>query len=180
MSPPVLTRVLLSVLAGALCGVAVTCGLLAVRSPDPATVTRVAVAGRAEPTTTVGPVRAREVLRRWDAARAQAWTTGDTRALAALYTPGSVARVRDVAMLRAWADRGARVTDLTTQVLGLRVVVDRPRYLVVVVTDRVAQVRAGELVLPRDRPSTRRIVLERGAGGRWCVASVSPWPPGPS
>ncbi|WP_148615114.1 hypothetical protein [Nocardioides rubriscoriae] len=182
MSSRVVSRVLLSVLAGALCGVVVTCGVLVVRSPDaapPAPSARPAD-GRATPVATPPAARARQVLRHWDAERARAWTSGDVRALAGLYTPGSVAGRRDAAMLRAWAGRGLRVTGLTTQVLRLQVLLDRPRRLVLVVTDRVAHVSAGDLVLPHDRPSTRRIVLARSPVGRWRVASVSPEPRGRS
>lgn len=185
MSSRVLTRVLLSVLAGALCGVAVTCGVLVVGQGDPVRLARPAAEASPAPASSdVRDVRAgragraREVLRRWDAARARAWTTGDTEALAGLYTPGSVAGLRDVAMLRAWTERGARLTGLTTQVLRLQVLVERPRRLVLVVTDRVAQVQAGPAALPQDRPSTRRLVLTRPprgtTDGSWCVESVSP------
>ena len=76
-------------------------------------------------------------------------------------------------MLRTWTGRGARVTELTTQVLRLQVLVDQPSRLVVVVTDRVAVVQAASIHLPQDRPSTRRLVLVR-PGDRWLVASVSP------
>lgn len=183
MSSRVLTRVLLSVIAGALCGVVAACAvvLLDGRGGTPGGPEEVvdpvppATTGRSDPG---AARRAREVLRAWDAARAEAWTATDPRGLAALYAPGSVAGRRDVAMLRAWRERGARVTRLTTQVLRLQVLAERPRRLVLVVTDRVALVRVGEVRLPEDRASTRRVVLVGGAG-RWRVASVSdrpvPW-----
>ncbi|MCW2815010.1 MAG: hypothetical protein JWN84_2465 [Nocardioides sp.] len=171
MPSPVLTRVLLSVLAGALCGLVGTCAVLVARGPD-----RVAVA-RVDAAPVVVGSPAREVLRRWDAARAQAWTSADTAGLAALYTPGSVAGRRDVAMLRAWSERGARVTALSTQLLRLQVLLEQPTRLELVVTDRVALVRAAGTTLPHDRPSTRRIVLARGPtsgpGSGWRVESVS-------
>jgi hypothetical protein len=179
MSSQVIPRVLLSVLAGALCGVVVTSGVLVAQGPD-----RVAVLRPPRPTTDPAPVargQARAVLRAWDAARAAAWTSGDRRALAGLYTPGSVAGRRDVAMLRAWTDRGARVSEMTTQVLRLQVLDQGASRLVLVVTDRVARVRSAGLVLPSDRPSTRRIVLVGsgdGADPPWRVASVSPARPG--
>lgn len=167
MSSRVLPRVLLSVLAGALCGLVVTSAVVAARGPD-----RVALA-RVEAAAPIVGSPAREVLRRWDAARAEAWTSGDTAGLAALYTPGSVAGRRDVAMLRAWAERGARVTALDTQVLRLRVVLARPTRLELLVTDRVALVRAAGTTLPHDRPTTRRIVLARSPVAGWRVESVS-------
>ncbi|MFB9313896.1 nuclear transport factor 2 family protein [Nocardioides plantarum] len=187
MSTRTLTRVLLSVLAGGLCGVVVTCGVLVLGVADdgdggvgdPTTVPRLAPEQSATPSAHPRH-RAREVLRRWDADRERAWRRADPAALARLYTPGSVAGARDIAMLRAWTHRGARVTELTTQVLRLQVLSDRGRRLVLVVTDRVAQVGVAGVAsvggLPRDRPSTRRIVLVRTAG-RWRVASVSPQPP---
>lgn len=180
MSSRVLVRVLLSVLAGTLCGVAVTCGVLVVagrEAPDRITLPRPDAVSRHGP---VDPGRAREVLRAWDADRARAWVEGDSTALARLYTAGSVAGRRDVEMLQAWTDRDARLTGLTTQVLRLQVLVERERRLVLVVTDRVADVDAFGLSLPRDRASTRRITLARAAEGAWRVAAVSRQRPGRS
>lgn len=114
---------------------------------------------------------ARAVLRRWDAARASAWRAGDTDALAALYTPGSVAGRRDVAMLRRWNGRGVRVTGMTVQVLALRVLRRDEQRLVLRVTDRLVGARAGRVTLPRDQPTTRRVELRRSQG-TWRVASV--------
>lgn len=192
MSPRTLTRVLLGVLAGALCGLVATSAVLVLRdrsgSDGGGRPAAPAVSAVPEASPAVGrsgrpvPVRAREVLRRWDAARAEAWTAADPRALARLYAPGSVAGARDVAMLRAWTARGARVTELTTQLLRIEVVAERGHRLEVLVTDRVARARvsgAGSATLPVDRASTRRIVLVR-QGARWLVASVSPEPPGRS
>ena len=190
VSTRTLTRVLLSVLAGGLCGVVVTCGVLVLGGGDRTTAARPAPPRPAASAQGAGEAarlgesaeqrsrhRAREVLRRWDAARARAWTSSDPAVLARLYTRRSVAGRRDVAMLRTWTGRGARVTELTTQVLRLQVLVDRARRLELVVTDRVARVEVsgagGTRTLPRDRASTRRIVLVRTAG-RWQVASVSP------
>lgn len=177
----VVTVVLLTVLVGALCGVGVACvvvllepssdpsGPAAVRSPAPDRPGGEAPAADAP----------REVLRDWDAARERAWTSGDTVALRRLYTPGSVAGRRDVAMLEAWSARGLRLTALSTQVLRLQVVVERERRLVLVLTDRVARAEADGVPLPADRSSTRRLVLLRAAGADapWRVASVSPAPP---
>lgn len=177
MSSRVLVRVLLSVLAGALCGVVVTCAVVLTAPRERAELDQ----ARAVPPGAGRSGAAREVLRDWDSARTAAWAAGDDDGLARLYTPGSVAGGRDVAMLRAWTARGVRVTELDTQVLRLQVLVERERRLVLVVTDRVALVRAAGVALPDDRPSTRRIVLVRAPAGRagpgWRVASVSPEPP---
>lgn len=115
----------------------------------------------------------REVLRAWDAARADAWLRGDVDALAALYAPRSRAGAHDVAMLRRWNARGRRVTRLTTQVLRLRVVHEGPRRLVLVVTDRAARAESGRTLLPVDLPTTRRIELVRGGAAGWLVGGVS-------
>ncbi|WP_418063279.1 hypothetical protein [Pimelobacter simplex] len=128
-------------------------------------------------------VRALAVLHRWDRARARAWARGDPAALARLYAPRSRAGQRDVAMLRAWLRRGLRVERLRMQVLDAALVVRDRRRLVLVVTDRVAgglavgradpSPRAGRRALPRDLPSTRRLVFLRVAG-RWLLSSVQP------
>jgi hypothetical protein len=168
-------RLLVVVVAGVVCGL-VLAGLLrwADDAPGPA-------AQAPPPSAPVAPTRpapegqAREVLRTWDAARAAAWRRGDTGALAALYTPGSAAGERDVAMLRAWNQRGRRVTAMTTQVLDVRVLEREPGRLVLRVTDRLVRVETGDVVLPTDRPSTHHLALRRDPGdprGGWRVAWV--------
>ncbi|CAN5307164.1 hypothetical protein BH09ACT12_BH09ACT12_36930 [soil metagenome] len=122
--------------------------------------------------------RAREVLREWDSRREAAWAAADERALRALYVPHALAGRRDVALLRRWTARGARITRLEPQVLELRVVRDAGRQLVVRVTDRLgvleARVHGDPIALPHDEPTTRRIELRRGpqVTSRWRVASV--------
>lgn len=121
--------------------------------------------------------RARRVLHRWDARRAQAWAHGDLRDLRALYSSGSAAGRHDVAMLRAWADRGLRVRGLRVQLLAVRVLDRAPDRLLLRVTDRVVDGRAGApgrgwVPLPGDRPTTRRVRLQR-TDGRWRVAAVT-------
>lgn len=121
---------------------------------------------------------AREVLREWDRRREAAWVEADEDALAALYLPDAVAGRRDVENLRRWSARGARVTRLEQQVLGLTVLRDSGRALAVRVTDRLgvleSEVAGVAIALPRDGPSTRRIVLRRGSRvtSPWKVASV--------
>lgn len=124
----------------------------------------------------------RRVLAEWDAARARAWADGDPDALAALYTPRSPAGATDVRALRRWLDRGLVVAGLQTQVLSFVVRLERPRRLVVDVTDRSVGGRAvdardegdeeGE-ALPQDAPDDRRITFVR-RDGRWLVAEVVP------
>lgn len=139
-------------------------------APDPRRTTRPAA----------GPA---QVLAAWDRARAAAWAEADVAGLRELYVASSSAGQTDVAMLREWSARGLRVTGLETQVLSLRVRVETPDRLVLVVTDRVV---GGEAVgqgaagrapvrLPRDQPSTRRVELEK-VGGEWLMAEVRDQP----
>jgi hypothetical protein len=128
----------------------------------------------AEPPAAPPPV---ELLRSWDARRADAWARGDPRLLRTLYTPGSMAGRRDRTMLRAWAARGLVVRQLRTQLLSVRVLGHRGAAWTLVVTDRVAGgVAVGAGVrrrLPQDRPTTRTVRFRRWAGG-WRVAWVRP------
>lgn len=119
------------------------------------------------------------VLAAWDAERAEAWATGDTEALADLYVPGSRAGRADVRLLGAYLERGVTVRGLQTQVLALDVQAAGEHHLDLVVTDRLV---GGEAVgegepraLPRDRPSTRRITMQR-VDGRWLVDVVRDHP----
>jgi hypothetical protein len=78
-------------------------------------------------------------------------------------------------MLDAWLERGLRVRGMGVEVLALEVLRDGPGRLVLRVTDRLAgAVAVGSgvrRVLPRDRPTTRALVLRRGDDG-WRMASV--------
>lgn len=114
-----------------------------------------------------------EVLHAWDERRASAWAAGDATALRALYTPGSSAGRRDVAMLRAWSARGLRVDGLAMQLLSVDLRRRTPDRLVLDVTDRLAGGVAAPigLALPRDRP-TRHLVTMRVVAGEWRVSAV--------
>lgn len=139
-------------------------------SAVPPTVGRSLVAPRDE-------VRAAEVLRSWDRRRAAAWAGGRPADLAPLYTAGSPTGSRDRDMLTSWQRRGMAVEGLGTQVLQLRVLAHRAGRFEVLVVDRVvAGTAVGDGVrrpLPRDSPTTRRVVLVHGATG-WQVESVTP------
>lgn len=123
-------------------------------------------------TLAVSPVA---VLHGWDEQRADAWATGDAPVLRALYTPGSAAGRRDVAMLRAWTARGLRVDGLRTQLLDVDVRRRTPERLVLDVTDRLTGGTAepAGLALPRDRAS-RHVVTMRVVAGEWRVSAVRP------
>lgn len=120
-------------------------------------------------------VRASQVLAAWDHARATAWAHGSPVALAGLYTASSATATRDVAALRRWRLRGLRVVGLRQQVTTLRVLVDRPRRLEVVATERtvdaIAVGRHRRTALPVSAWATHRIGL-RHVDGRWLVAEV--------
>ncbi|WP_139983987.1 hypothetical protein [Nocardioides litoris] len=182
MSNRWLPHAVIAVLLVALCAIVAACVLVVTGDPPaPVAVGREERPAAAPPAVSASPAPTpppadgpREVLRGWDAARADAWAAADPRALAELYTPGSVAGRRDVAMLRAWSRRGVRVDGLETQVLDLRVVERGPRRLALVVTDRVAAVVVGPTRLTGDQPSTRRVVLVRASAAGWRVAAVSP------
>ena len=108
------------------------------------------------------------MLASWDAERSEAWADGDVVALRALYTPGSSAGERDVAMLRRWVDRDLVVTGLQMQVLSLHEVSRSTDRWVLSVVDRVVGAEAGGRPLPSDVPSARTLVLRR-VDGRWLV-----------
>lgn len=116
-----------------------------------------------------------DVLHDWDQRRAAAWAVADPAALRRLYAPGSRAGTADLAMLRAWRERGLRVVGMQMQLLSVSVRSDTDRRLVLVVSDRLASaVAVGDGVrrpLPRDAASTRRLVLVRAAG-EWRMAQV--------
>jgi hypothetical protein len=120
-------------------------------------------------------VEAAAVLAAWDADRARAWALGDVRRLRALYTPGSVAGERDIAMLRRWLDRGLVVDGMRTQVLSLHELRRTADRWVLAVTDRIVDgVARGAATepLPTDAATARTITL-RLVGDRWLVGSVA-------
>lgn len=123
--------------------------------------------------------RALAVLRRWDRQRAAAWRRADVPALARLYLPGSRAGRADVADLRRWRRRGLRVTGLRQQLASVRVVRQRRRRLVVLVTERtvggIVVGLARRRLLPRSSWAVHRIVLVRSAAG-WRVVEARAQP----
>ncbi|MFD1248985.1 hypothetical protein ACFQ3F_14385 [Nocardioides ginsengisoli] len=111
------------------------------------------------------------VLRAWDRARSAAWAAGDVAALGRLYVRRSRAGERDRAMLRAWLRRGLRVRGMVMQVLAVELRARTERRMVLVVTDRLAAGSVpGAEALPRDGPTTRRLVFRWA--GRWRLASA--------
>jgi hypothetical protein len=121
------------------------------------------------------PARPAAVLHDWDDRRAAAWSAGDVAGLRDLYVPGSAAGHADVAMLRAWRERGLRVEGMRMQLLDLDVRRASAARLDLVVTDRLTgAVAVGPGVrrpLPRDGLTSRRVVLVEREGA-WRVADV--------
>ena len=123
-------------------------------------------------------VEAVRVLRSWDSRRARAYARGDPAALADLYVPGSRTGAADSAVLRAYRERGLRVTGMRTRLVEARVVQASGSRICLVVTDvlfdavAVGAAGGGAWALPRDGPSTRRVVLVHD--GAWRVAEVYP------
>lgn len=117
-----------------------------------------------------------EVLRQWDARRAQAWADGSLDDLEGLYVDGSRAARHDVAMLGAYVERGLVVEGLEVQLIEVEEVRRSDSKIVVEVTDRVhAGTVVGEGVeraLPRDGANRRKIVL-RLVEDEWLVARVA-------
>jgi hypothetical protein len=118
--------------------------------------------------------RARAVLHTWDDARAAAYRRGSLAHLGDLYV--GRAGTADVRVLRSYLRRGYVVEDLRMQLLEVRVLDHRAGEWRLEVTDRLAGGTAvgygDRLALPRDRASTRTIVLRRGGDGRWRAAAV--------
>lgn len=117
-----------------------------------------------------------DLVRAWDARRAQAWRDGDTVALAALYVRAASAGRADVDHLRQWKAQGWRVERVAPQLLRVAEVERTERRWVVDVTDRLSGVRAirgkDSVALPSTGISTRRIVFVQ-RGDAWRVEQVT-------
>lgn len=115
-----------------------------------------------------------DVLRRWDAARAEAYATGSPAALRRLYQGDAGAP--DVRLLEGYLRRGYRVEGMCMQLLDVRILRRTPAALTLRVTDRLAHAvavgRGERIELPRDHAGTRTVRLRRGPDDRWRVAAV--------
>src|SRR3954447_18422528 len=96
-----------------------------------------------------------QLLHAWDEQRAAAYASGSAKRLRDLYVAGSSVGAAYLRVLRAYRERGLRVTRMRTQVLSLAVLDRRLGWRWLAVTDRLVgaeAVRAGRRVtLPRDR-----------------------------
>lgn len=114
--------------------------------------------------------RAVDVLHAWDRRRAAAWAAGDVTALGKLYRPGSPAGQQDVAALRAWRDRGWRVSGVGRQVRELRVLSADTDVVRVRMSDRLVGAVARRGTTERHLPAgafRHRVVQWRRVGGDW-------------
>ena len=110
-----------------------------------------------------------------DAARAQAFTTGDRERLSEVYVDEHAARP-DVEVLESYRERGLRLDGMLLVRESCRVLDRSKRKLTFDVVDRLGRttVRTADghrRGLPRDRPTRRTIVLAHTAAG-WRVAAV--------
>lgn len=171
--PLVVLVVVLALLAGVL-----AVALWPVDPSAPPAVPSARTRASAQPSRLPAPLKQETlaILHTWDSRRAAAWASGDVLGLRRLYAPGSRAGRADVAMLRTWLRRGYRVEGMGMQVLRVEAGESTPGRREIKVTDRLVDAVAvrgrQRLRLPRDRATTRRIVLVR-IGDDWRVARVA-------
>jgi len=115
------------------------------------------------------------VLGGLDAARAQAFVSGDTEGLRDVYVDAHAARA-DVEVLHSYDERGLRLDGLLLVRESCRVSDRSERRLTLDVVDRLGPttVQAADghrRDLPLDRPTRRTVVLTRTEDG-WRVAAV--------
>ncbi|MBA2774375.1 MAG: hypothetical protein H0U36_10090 [Nocardioidaceae bacterium] len=111
-----------------------------------------------------------------DSVRERAWRTGRPALLRTVYVEGSAPLERDQHMLRAYAERGLRVSGASLELERIRVVARQPGVVRLVLVDEldrlVARTRSGATrQLPDDQPSRHLLELRREAGG-WQIAAV--------
>jgi hypothetical protein len=115
------------------------------------------------------------VLGGLDAARAQAFVSGDARGLREVYVDAHAAGA-DVEMLRSYDERGLRLHGMLLVRESCRVLDRSERRLTLDVVDRLSptMVRTADghhRDLPRDRLTRRTVVLAQSKDG-WRVAAV--------
>ena len=117
----------------------------------------------------------RAVLDRLDRRRELAYASEDPTLLRAIYVSGSPVLRHDLAMLRAYAERGVRLTGVRLRTLDARLLGRFGQYVRLRVVDRLDRPTAhgadGAVRLPRDRATSRVIVLRDVADG-WRIAAV--------
>lgn len=157
----------------ALTSTAAGCRSEASVSPVPSTAARSASASAPAAAPSL-ETRALRRLSAWDAARADAYAAGSVAALRDLYV-GTVGAA-DMRVLRSYLRRGLRVQGMQMQIVGLSVLGHQPGRWRLRVTDRlhhaVAVGHGQRIVLPSDRPSSRVVVLVKGADATWRASAI--------
>ena len=115
------------------------------------------------------------VLDRLDRRRERAYAAADPALLRAVYVSGSPVLRHDLATLRAYSERGVRLTGVQLRTLDVTPL-DRSGHCVrLSVVDQLDRPTAhgdgGAVRLPRDRATARVIVLRDAADG-WRIAAV--------
>ncbi len=115
------------------------------------------------------------VLDRLDRRRQRAYAAADPALLRSVYVSGSPVLRHDLAMLRAYSERGVRLTGVRLRTLDLTPLDRSGRYVRLRVVDQldrpVAHGEGGAVRLPRDRATARVIVLRDAVDG-WRIAAV--------
>src|SRR5262245_43486072 len=115
------------------------------------------------------------VLDRLDRRREHAYAAADPALLRAVYVSGSPVLRHDLATLRAYSERGVRLTGVQLRTLDVTSLDRSGRYVRLSVVDQLDRPTAhgdgGAVRLPRDRATARVIVLRDAADG-WRIAAV--------
>jgi hypothetical protein len=115
------------------------------------------------------------ILGRLDRRRELAYALGEPRRLRSVYVADSAVLRHDVAMLRAYRERGVSLTGVRLRVLDADLMGRDGPYVRLRVVDRLQRPTAhtghGSIRLPRDAPTDRVIVLRDLADG-WRIAAV--------
>jgi hypothetical protein len=115
------------------------------------------------------------VLGQLDRRRELAYALGEPRRLRSVYVADSAVLRHDVAMLRAYRERGVSLSGVRLRVLDADLMGRNGPYVRLRVVDRLqrptAHTRHGSIRLPRDAPTDRVIVLRDLADG-WRIAAV--------
>lgn len=115
------------------------------------------------------------VLDRLDRRRERAYAAEDPRLLRAVYVSGSPVLRHDLATLRAYSDRGVRLTGVRLRTLDVESLGRGGRYVQLHVVDQLDRPTAhgadGTVRLPRDQATARVIVLRDATDG-WRIAAV--------
>ncbi|HEU0286344.1 MAG TPA: hypothetical protein VFR22_04805 [Nocardioidaceae bacterium] len=115
------------------------------------------------------------ILDRLDRQRERAYAAEDPALLRAVYVSGSPVLRHDLTTLRAYSDRGVRLTGVRLRTLDVKPLGRSGPYVRLHVVDQLDRPTAhgadGTVRLPRDRATVRVIVLRDATDG-WRIAAV--------